>query len=311
MTASPAAALALVGPTAAGKSELALALARSTGGLEIVSIDSMQVYRGMDIGTAKPSATERAEVPHHLVDIVDPSEEMTVAGFQEAYRGVTSDVAFRGMAAVLVGGTGLYFRSCVDDLDIPGRYPVARAELEAEPDTEALYRRLTGLDPEAAGRMEPSNRRRVLRALEVTIGSGRRFSSFGPGLDSYAPVAFPIVGLRWPRARLDERIAGRLERQLEDGFLEEVEALAARLEGLSRTARQALGYRELLDHLEGRCSLAEAVEGAVIRTRRFARRQERWFRRDPRVEWLDVDDDPVPLVGALLERLERAQDGTG
>lgn len=295
--------LALVGPTASGKSELALAVARALGSVEIVSIDSMQVYRGMDLGTAKPSRAERAEVPHHLIDLVDPEEEMTVARFQACYREVMADLARRGRRAVLVGGTGLYFQACVADLDIPGRYPDARAALELETDTEALHLRLVELDPVAASRMQPTNRRRVLRALEVTIGSGRKFSSFGAGLGIYPQLGFPVVGLRWQREQLDERIARRLRDQVESGFLEEVSDLAARSAGLSRTARQALGYRELLEHLEGRCSLDDAVENACTRTRRFARRQERWFRRDPRVEWLDVEGDPLSLVPALVERL--------
>ncbi len=304
-------ALALVGPTAAGKSELALALARAVGSLEIVSVDSMQVYRGMDLGTAKPTAAEQAEVPHHLVDLMDPGEEMTVAHFQEEYRRVITDLVAGGRKALLVGGTGLYFQACVDDLEIPRRYPAVRAELEVETDTEVLHRRLAELDPVAASRMQPGNRRRVLRALEVTVGSGRRFSSFGPGLDRYPAAAFPIVGLRWPRPVLDDRIAERLAHQLGSGLMEEVRALAARPDGLSRTARQALGYREVLDHLEGRCSLEEALEHAVTRTRRFARRQERWFRRDPRVEWLDVDGDPLSLLPVLAERLEQGGPATG
>jgi tRNA dimethylallyltransferase len=297
---APSPHLALVGPTASGKSALALDLARRAGDVEIVSVDSMQVYRGMDIGTAKPSAGERAEVRHHLLDLADPSEEFSLARFLAAACAALGDVEARGRRALLVGGTGLYVRAVVDDLEIPGRYPDARAEVEAEGNTLALHARLAGLDPVAAGRMEPTNRRRVVRALEVTLGSGRPFSSFGPGLDAYPPTAVPQVGLRVPPAVLDARIEGRVAAMVGDGLVEEVRALAARPEGLSATARQALGYRELLDHLERGTSLEGAIAETVARTRRFARRQVRWFRRDPRIRWLDVGDsgvdgDPGPL----------------
>lgn len=294
---------ALIGPTASGKSRLASAVAQRVPGVEIVSLDSMQVYRHMDIGTAKPSLAERRATPHHLIDLVDPSEEMTVARFQQEYRRVRADIERRSRRALLVGGTGLYVRAVVDDLDLPGRYPEVRVELEREPDTGALHRRLRELDPVAAGRMEPRNRRRVIRALEVTLGSGRPFSSFGPGLDVYPPAPFPLIGLRLPRTLLDRRIEQRYRTQLEAGFLEEVERLAARPEGLSHTARQALGYRELLEHVRHGLPLDEAVELAITRTRRFARRQERWFRRDPRIMWLEPGDDPDAALPALLQRL--------
>lgn len=281
---------------------MALAIARERRDVELVSIDSMQVYRGMDIGTAKPTPAERAEVPHHLIDLVDPWEEFTVAEFQRAFRAVLAAIEDRGHRALLVGGTGLYLRAVIDGLEIPGRFPAVRADLEAEPDTSLLHRRLAELDPVAAGRMQPSNRRRVLRALEVTLGSGRPFSSYGPGLDRYPPSSFLLIGLRMPREELDVRIADRYRRQLELGFVDEVRALAADPRGLSRTARQALGYKELLEHLEGRCSLEEALQAAIARTRRFARRQERWFRRDPRIVWIDASSghNAVGEVRTLL-----------
>jgi tRNA dimethylallyltransferase len=285
--------LAIVGTTASGKSALAMALARGRPDLEIVSVDSMQVYRGMDIGTAKPTPDEQAEVRHHLLDVADPSEEFTVTRFQAAFRAAMADIEGRGHRAVLVGGTGLYLRAAVDDLEIPGRYPEVRAELEGEPDTEALHRRLADLDPTAAARMEPSNRRRVVRALEVTLGSGRPFSSFGPGLEAYPPTPFALVGLRLPTDVLDERVASRFQHQLADGFVDEVARLAAAPAGMSRTARQALGYAELLGHVEDGKPLDDAVAAAVTHTRRFARRQRSWFRRDPRITWFD----PVGGVG--------------
>ena len=279
--------LVIVGPTASGKSDLALRLAQHVDGTEIVTLDSMQVYRRMDIGTATPTAAEQAAVPHHLIDLVDPSAEFAVAEIQARAAAVIDDIHSRGAVPVLVGGTGLYVRAVIDRLRIPGRYPDARAAVEAEPDTEVLHRRLIALDPAAAARIEPSNRRRIVRALEVTMGSGQPFSSYGPGLGHYQSTPFVQVGLRWPRDRLDQRITDRYQRQMADGFLDEVRALA---EGptISRTASQALGYKELLAHLRGEVTLDGALELAVARTRRFARRQERWFRRDPRICWLDA-----------------------
>ncbi len=290
--ASPARHLALVGPTASGKSALALAVARTRPDLELVTVDSMQVYRGMDIGTAKPTAAERAEVPHHLLDVADPDEDFTVARYQRAARAVLADIEARGRRALLVGGTGLYLRAVVDDLEIPGRWPDVRAELEAEADTvgpEALHARLLSLDPVAAGRMEPSNTRRIVRALEVTVGSGRPFSSYGPGMAARPASPIAQVGVDRPTDELDARIARRYEEQLAAGFLDEVRALAARPAGLSRTARQALGYKELLAHLDGELDLDAAVDLAVRRTRRFARRQRAWFRKDHRIRWIPPD----------------------
>ncbi len=284
----------IVGPTASGKSEVAMGVARLIGGAEIVTLDSMQVYRGMDIGTATPTPAEQSEVPHHLIDLVDPSEEFAVAELQDRAHAVIDEIRDRGAVPVLVGGTGLYVRAVIDDLRIPGRYPEVRAELETGPDTAALHRRLVDLDPVAAGRMEPTNRRRIVRALEVTIGSGEPFSSYGPGLGHYAVTPFVQVGLCWDRGQLDERIAARYERQLADGFLDEVRSLAER--PISRTASQALGYKELLRHVQGEMTLDEALDLAVVRTRRFARRQERWFRRDPRVHWLDAPATPADAL---------------
>jgi len=289
---------AIVGPTATGKSALALALARRHPDVELVSVDSMQVYRGMDIGTAKPTPAERAEVRHHLLDLVEPHEPFSLPQFLAAAADALDDIAARERRAVLVGGTGLYLRGLLDGLQPPGTFPDVRAALEAEPDTAALHARLAALDPVAAARMEPTNRRRVVRALEVTLGSGRPFSSFGPGLEAYAPSPVPQVGLALSRPVLAERVAARYRAQLEAGFLDEVRALAARPEGLSATAAQALGYKELLEHVRGACSLDEAVALAVARTRRFAVRQERWFRRDPRIRWLDASD-PENLVAAV------------
>ena len=278
--------LVIVGPTASGKTDLALALARRWDRLEILSADAMAVYRGMDVGTAKPSAADQALVPHHGIDLFDPSEEATVAAYQAVAREVLDDMACRAVTPIIVGGTGLYIRAIVDDFQVPGRFPEVRAELEQEPDTQALWHRLARLDPEASTKMEPSNRRRILRALEVTVGSGRPFSAHGPGVDHYPATRYRLAGLEIDRDTMDRRINSRYDRQMASGMLAEVEAV--RRAGLSRTAAQALGYRELIAHLDGSVGLDEALTEAKRRTRRFARRQQRWFRRDPRLTWFDA-----------------------
>ena len=278
--------LVILGPTASGKSALAMAVATEIEAAEIASIDSMAVYRGMDIGTASPTASDRERIPHHLIDVADPSAEFTVGVFKGLAQEAIASIRERRGTPILVGGTGLYLRAVVDDLKLPGRFPEVAAELDSEPDTAELHARLSLADPLAASRMESSNRRRILRALEVTIGSGSLFSSFGPGLEHYGPTPFVMVALRWPQEILDERISARYQSQMEAGFLDEVRALAAG--GVSRTAAQALGYREFLAHIAGECSLDEALATAIKRTRRFARRQQRWFRRDPRIHWIDA-----------------------
>jgi tRNA dimethylallyltransferase len=280
--------------------------------LEVVSADSMSVYRGMDIGTAKPTRQERAEVPHHCLDLADPSEEFTVRRYQEAARAAITAVERRGGRVLLVGGTGLYLRAVLDPLAIPPRYPDVAAELEAESDTDgglaALYRRLVTLDAPAAARIQPTNRRRIVRALEVTLGGGRAFSSFGSGLDSYPPLArFQLLGLDQPGAALGRRIEARVDQQLAAGWLDEVVALAARPEGLSRTARQAAGYQELWAYLErdratGSAGLEEARAATVRRLREVARRQRSWFRRDPRITWAPMDANPVAWADTQLRQ---------
>jgi tRNA dimethylallyltransferase len=292
--------VALVGATASGKSALAMAIARRAPGFEIVSVDSMQVYRGMDIGTDKPTERERAEVRHHLVDVAEPWQDYTVARYQRDCRAALADIEARGKRALLVGGTGLYLAAVIDDLDIPGRYPDARAALDVEPDTEALHARLQTVDPAAAARMEPTNRRRILRALEVTIGSGRPFSSYGPGLESYPESRVRLHGVALEPEVLAARIERRYRDQLARGFVDEVARLRAAPRGMSRTARQALGYKEVLAHLAGEMGLEEAVAVAVARTRRFARRQRAWFGRDPRIEWHRAGTEPNEVLDELL-----------
>lgn len=303
----PGPAVAIVATTASGKSALALRVARALPDVELVSIDSMQLYRGMDIGTASPTGAERAEVAHHLVDVADPWEDWSLARFQAAALEALADIAARGRRAVLVGGTGLYLRAVIDGFDIPGRHPEARAEVEAEPDTRVLHRRLAELDPLAASRMEPDNRRRIVRALEVTLGSGRPFSSYGPGLEVH-PATVPQVGVRLPAEVVAARIEARYHAQVEAGFLAEVDALLSLPRPLSRTASQALGYRELIAHRRGEMTLEGALDEAVRRTRRFARRQRAWFRRDPRVTWFDAAEDPDEVADALVARVAAALD---
>lgn len=296
--------LALVGPTASGKSAIALAVAAERDDVELVTVDSMQVYRGMDIGTAKPTAAEQALVPHHLLDLVDPGDDYTVARWQRDAEAVLAAIEGRGHRALLVGGTGLYLRAVVDELEIPGRWPDVRAALEADVadlGSEVLHERLRTLDPVAAGRMEPSNARRVVRALEVTVGSGRPFSSFGPGLGAHGRSRFEQLALEVPGAELAERIEARFAAQLDAGFLDEVRRLADRPGGVSRTAGQALGYRELLAHVAGEAPLEEAVALAVRRTRQFARRQRAWFRRDPRIAWVAPAEAANRLRAVLAE----------
>jgi tRNA dimethylallyltransferase len=289
--------LVLVGPTASGKSALALELARRLGDVELVSADSMQVYRGMDVGTAKATPAERADVPHHLLVVAEPEEDYSVARFQTDVARVIAGIEARGRRALVVGGTGLYVQAVVDGLSLPGEWPALKAELEAQP-AEELHRRLTELDPLAASRIEPGNARRLVRALEVTLGSGRPFSSFGPGLGAYpANLRFRLAGVWLPRPVLAQRIEARYRQQLAAGFLDEVRRLQSRM---SRTARQALGYKELLAHLAGEWTLEDAVAAAVSRTRQFARRQRSWFRRDPRITWLGAAANPVELLPALL-----------
>lgn len=299
--------VAVVGPTASGKSSVALAAAESVGDTELISVDSMQVYRSMDIGTAKPSLDERRRVRHHLIDVVEPDAEFTVAEFQRSYRSVLDDLAARRRAAILVGGTGLYHRAVIDDLDVPGEWPEVRARLVEEVrqvGAAELHARLIGLDATAASKIEPTNERRIVRALEVCEGSGRPFSSFGPGLDAYPPSEVAQIGLRWERDMLTGRIEQRVRRMMADGLLAEVRALHER--GLSRTAAQALGYKELIAHIEGTLGLDDAVEQIIVRTRQFAIRQLRWFGRDPRVRWVEIEHDPVAEAASLVAEALRS-----
>jgi tRNA dimethylallyltransferase len=297
--------LALVGPTASGKSALALGVARRWRDVEIVSIDSMQVYRGLDIGTAKPTVTERAEVPHHMIDVADPADDYSVARFQRDARVLIGAIEARGHRALLVGGTGLYLRAVIDPLCFPPEDRALRAELlgaMARDGGARAYAELSGVDPVAAGRIDPGNTRRIARALEVTRITGRPFSSFGRGLEEYGDPLVPvaIAGVWLPRAVVVRRIARRFAAMRDGGLVEEVRGLADHA-ALAPTARQAIGYKEVLDHFEGRePSLDAALAEAERRTRALARRQRMWFRRDPRVVWVATAGNPCELLPALL-----------
>jgi tRNA dimethylallyltransferase len=296
----------IVGPTASGKSSVAMAVAQqqtiSQSPVHIVAVDAMQVYRDMNIGTAKPTLSDQSLVPHHCIDLVDSHERFTVAEFKKSATEALSTIDKENGRALLVAGTGLYLTAVIDDLVLPGEFPETRATLEQEPNTALLFEQLAQLDPIAVEKIERSNRRRIIRALEVCIGSGRAFSSFGPGTSAYPENGVVQIGLRWNRDRLAQRVADRVYAMMNEGLLSEVTALRNSKDGLSRTAAQALGYKELLLHLDGKMSLDQAVEETIIHTRQFAVRQERWFRRDPRIKWVSISEDPVAEIVPVVAK---------
>ncbi|GAB3481463.1 tRNA (adenosine(37)-N6)-dimethylallyltransferase MiaA [Nocardiopsis coralliicola] len=295
--------VSVVGPTAAGKSDLAVDIALALGG-EIVNTDSMQLYRGMDIGTAKLSAAERRGVPHHLLDVWEVTEPADVARFQRMARERVDALRAAGTVPVLVGGSGLYVRAVLDHMEFPGTDPQIRARLDAEladRGPAALHARLAERDPAAGAAILPSNGRRIVRALEVVELTGRPFTATLPSHTSAYPAA--QIGLKVPRPVLDERIALRVDRMWEQGLIDEVRALAARGLADGRTASRALGYAQVLRFLEGTATEEEAREETVRGTRKFARRQEAWFRRDPRIHWLAFD--APDLTGRALELIAR------
>ena len=263
-------------------------VARLVSGTEIIAVDAMMVYRGMDIGTGKPTAADQNLVTHHCLDLEDSSERFTVADYQVHANTALASIASRDGHALLVAGTGMYLQAVIDGFTLPGEFPEIRAELALLP-VEELFGRLNDVDPEAAAKIEPTNSRRLVRALEVCLGSGRRFSSFGPGANVYPQTVFRQVGILWSRAELAHRIEVRVQSMIEAGWVQEVERLLAMPKPMSLTARQALGYKELIAYVEGHMSLDQAVAETILRTRQFAVRQERWFRRDPRIDWVNVD----------------------
>jgi tRNA dimethylallyltransferase len=295
--------IAVVGATAAGKSDLAVDLALALGG-EVVNADSMQLYRGMDIGTAKLTMAQRRGVPHHLLDILEVTEAASVAEYQDLADAVITDITARGKVPVLVGGSGLYIRAALGDLDFPGTDEVIRQRLEdqlAEQGPAPLYERLQAADPTAAAAILASNGRRIVRALEVIELSGRPFSATMPGYDGGRPAI--QLGVQVDRAELDRRIEARVDRMWAAGFETEVRQLAARGLRDGKTASRALGYQQMLRCLDGELTLDQARAETARATRRFARRQESWFRRDPRVRWLDAGEGLQ--AGALSEVVRR------
>ena len=296
--------IAVVGATATGKSGLGINLARALGG-EVVNADSMQLYRGMDIGTAKEPEAAWQGVPHHLLDVWPVTRSASVAEYQALARAAIDDITARGRVPVLVGGSGLYVRAALDDLHFPRTDDGTRARLEDElsrlgPAT--LHARLATLDPAAAAAILPSNGRRIVRALEVIEISGRPFTATMPAYESRGRARPAVqIGLTLPRPELDEAIAARVDRMWRAGFEAEVKGLVALGLREGKTASRALGYQQLLRHLDGELTLDQARLETIKATRRFARRQESWFRRDPRVHWLNANPGPGLLDEALQQ----------
>ncbi len=292
--------IAVVGPTGSGKSDLAVSLALELDG-EVINADSMQFYRGMDIGTAKITDAERRGVPHHLLDILDVTEEASVSAFQQQARAVIADIHGRGKRAILAGGSGLYVRAALDILEFPGTDPDIRRRLETELETAGpapLRERLEAVDPVSAGRL--GDARRIIRALEVFELTGRPFSSFMPAREYFQPAV--QIGLDVDRELLRERLANRVHAMVAKGLLEEVRRLDTAGLRHGKTASRALGYAQFLRVLDGGSSLAQATDETIIATRQFARRQLTWFRADPRVHWLDWQDPDLVARAAALCR---------
>ncbi len=303
MTARPL--LAVVGPTASGKTEASVTVAEALGA-EIVCVDSMLVYRGMDVGTAKPTAEQRGRVPHHLLDLADPTEPFSVARYQDEARAALEDIEARGLKALLVGGGGLYYRAVADRLAFPGTAPKIRSLLEAEVGAlgpDALHRRLAAFDPQAAARIVPSNTRRTVRALEVAAITGRTFSDHCAEWGTYPEGAIRVAGIDLPRATLHRRIERRVQ-EIMPGLLEETRRLLDRGVGPFLTSSQAIGYAESVACLQGRIGREEAAARTVRRTKALARRQMAWLRRDPRIRWFGAGEEgAVGVVEHVIDHL--------
>ncbi|MDP1851900.1 MAG: tRNA (adenosine(37)-N6)-dimethylallyltransferase MiaA [Candidatus Planktophila sp.] len=298
--------LVVCGATATGKSQLAISLAHHFDG-EIVNADSMQIYRGMDIGTAKLNVEEREGIVHHLLDVLDVNQDSTVAWYQSAARAAITDIHVRGKSAIVVGGTGLYIKSILDELNFPDTDPAVRERLEKEVESiglNALFERLEKLDPAAAIAIDRANSRRVIRALEVIEITEKPFTA---NLPREASTRYPDAvqfGLVMDREKLNERISSRVDRMWDEGFVSEVETLIGRGIKDGRTAQLALGYSQIIAHLEGRLSQDEAREDTKRATRQYARRQETWFSRDARITWISPVQPHLQTVLAHLKKLD-------
>ena len=292
----------LVGPTASGKTGVALELARRMP-IEVISLDSMSLYQGMDIGTAKPTAAERAAVMHHLIDVAEPTESFSVGRYLAAAQGVMAEVEVRGRTPVFVGGTPLYLKALVDGLfDGPPADPEIRAELEARAAAEglgALHEELTRVDPQSAARIHPNDAKRIIRALEVWRKTGQPLGALQTQWTQPAAAQdVRIAGLAWERAELYRRIEARVDRMFEAGLVDEVRGLSAKYGRLGREASQALGYKEVLAHLEGGPGLAETVALVKRNTRRMAKRQLTWFRSFEQIRWFEMGGKSSPAAVA-------------
>jgi tRNA dimethylallyltransferase len=297
--------LVLLGPTASGKSALALELAEQMGA-QVLSLDSMQVYRGMDIGTAKPTAAEQARVRHHLINVVDPSEPFTVARFVELADQAIADAAPQNVPLIATGGTPLYYKALFEGLfDGPPADEAIRSRLRSMPNDE-LATRLARVDPQAAARIHVNDSKRLVRALEVHELTGRPITAFQTDWTSGQFRHHAIwIGLHWEREAINRRINARVKSMLAAGWLQEVQSLIDRFGSLSSTAAEATGYRELIDHLKGNLSLDEATERIKIATRQLARKQMKWFRRWPQVRWLCGDRPTSELIADILNSARR------
>jgi tRNA dimethylallyltransferase len=288
----------ICGPTATGKSDLAIEVAERFDG-EIINADSMQLYKGMDIGTAKLTEVERRGIPHHLLDILSVNQDASVASFQGLARSAIEDIQGRNKVAIVVGGTGLYIKSIVDEMNFPETDPDLRAQLESEAEllgAAELYSRLRLLDPEAAAAIEPANTRRIIRALEVIEVTGKPFSA---NLPSDTSLRFPDalhIGLAMERTSLAPRIEARVHRMFEHGLVGEVERLIS--EGLleGTTAQRAIGYAQGISLINGQISKEQAIEETIVATRQYVRRQETWFKRDLRIQWIGEGEPRLPFI---------------
>jgi tRNA dimethylallyltransferase len=292
----------ICGPTATGKSDLALEVAGLIGG-EIINADSMQLYKGMDIGTAKLSVAERREIPHHLLDILSVDQDASVAQYQTLARAAVDEIRARNKAAIIVGGTGLYIKSIIDEMNFPETDPELRKKLESEAEllgTAELYSRLRLLDPEAAAAIEPANTRRIIRALEVIEVTGQPYSA---NLPSDTSLRYPDalhIGLAMERSSLAPRIEARVHRMWQSGLVAEVDGLieAGLLKG--STAQRAIGYAQVISMRNGEISESQAIEETIIATRQYVRRQETWFKRDPRIQWIGEDQPRLAFINQRL-----------